>query len=89
MELDSTEAIKSAIEANLGVGFVSRWALVKEQQLGSFALIKIANLRVRRQFQFIYPQGPEPDKAAGAFLRFARRRHSRFKTPHPSLKLFR
>jgi DNA-binding transcriptional LysR family regulator len=27
MELDSTEAIKSAVEAGLGVGFVSRWAL--------------------------------------------------------------
>ena len=27
MELDSTEAIKSGVEAGLGVGFVSRWAL--------------------------------------------------------------
>jgi LysR family transcriptional regulator, transcriptional activator of the cysJI operon len=27
MELDSTEAIKSAVEVGLGVGFVSRWAI--------------------------------------------------------------
>ena len=30
MDLDSTEAIKSAVEAGLGVGFVSRWAISKE-----------------------------------------------------------
>jgi DNA-binding transcriptional LysR family regulator len=30
IELDSTEAIKSAVEVGLGVGFVSRWAIAKE-----------------------------------------------------------
>src|SRR6266404_725975 len=33
MELDSTEAIKSAVEAGLGVGFVSRRAIQKEVKL--------------------------------------------------------
>jgi DNA-binding transcriptional LysR family regulator len=30
MDLDSTEAIKFAVEAGLGLGFVSRWAVSKE-----------------------------------------------------------
>ncbi len=30
MELDSTEAIKSAVDAGLGVGFVSKWAIAKD-----------------------------------------------------------
>ena len=34
MELDSTEAIKSAVESGLGVGFVSRWAIANEVRLG-------------------------------------------------------
>jgi len=34
MNLDSTEAIKSAVEAGLGIGFVSRWAILKELEAG-------------------------------------------------------
>jgi DNA-binding transcriptional LysR family regulator len=70
MELDSTEAIKSAVAAGLGVGFVSRWALAGVQT--SLRVIPIQGLRIHRYFQFAYPQGPEPGGAAGAFLRFAR-----------------
>ena len=33
MDLDSTETIKSAVEAGLGIGFVSRWAISKELEL--------------------------------------------------------
>jgi DNA-binding transcriptional LysR family regulator len=70
MELDSTEAIKSAVAAGLGVGFVSRWALAGCQM--SLRPVRIRGLRIKRHFQFIYPQGPEPAGGAGAFLRFAR-----------------
>jgi LysR family transcriptional regulator, transcriptional activator of the cysJI operon len=72
MELDSTEAIKSAVAAGLGVGFVSRWALAGAQTF--LRVIPIHGLRIYRHFQFVYPQGPEPGGAAGAFLRFARGR---------------
>ena len=70
MELDSTEAIKSAVAAGLGVGFVSRWALAGVQT--SLRIIPVQGLRIHRYFQFAYPHGPEPGGAAGAFLRFAR-----------------
>jgi DNA-binding transcriptional LysR family regulator len=46
MELDSTEAIKSAVAAGLGVGFVSRWALAGAQTL--LRVIPIQGLRIHR-----------------------------------------
>jgi DNA-binding transcriptional LysR family regulator len=72
MELDSSEAIKSAVEAGLGIGFVSRWALRNELQLATLKVLKIPGLRIARRFNFLYPQGPEPSGPAGVFLRYAR-----------------
>jgi DNA-binding transcriptional LysR family regulator len=71
MELDSTEAIKSAIDAGLGIGFLSRWALRNEHRAG-LTVLEIPGFSIKRLFQFVYPHGPEPEGAAGAFLRFAR-----------------
>ena len=81
MELDSTEAIKSAVAAGLGVGFVSRWALAGTQTL--LRAVPIVGLRIHRHFQFVYPQGPEPGGAANAFLRFVRAKCRATRTYHP------
>lgn len=71
MELDSTEAIKSAVEAGLGVGFVSRWAIAKDARTGaSFRIVEVDGLRVRREFLSVLPVGPEPQGLALEFLRF-------------------
>jgi DNA-binding transcriptional LysR family regulator len=80
MELDSTEAIKSGVEAGLGVGFVSRWAL-REPQTRAFHTIPVAGLTIKRSFQFVYPQGPDPDGPAAAFLVVARQFRGQFRTP--------
>ena len=65
MELDSTEAIKSAVEAGLGVGFVSRWAIAKDLRLGSsFKIVEVEGLRIRREFLVAYAYGPEPQGLA-------------------------
>jgi LysR family transcriptional regulator, transcriptional activator of the cysJI operon len=76
MDLDSTEAIKSAVEAGLGIGFASRWATYKEVEMGTLRLVEIAGLRVLRQFTLAYPAGPEPQGPAGAFRRFALERRN-------------
>ena len=73
MELDSTEAIKSVVEANLGIGFVSRWGLSRELELKTLKIIKIDHLEIKRQFQFVYPRTPRLEATAESFLRFARR----------------
>jgi DNA-binding transcriptional LysR family regulator len=80
MELDSTEAIKSGVEAGLGVGFVSRWAL-RDPQARAFRTVRVAGLTIQRSFQFVYRQGPDPDGTAGAFLVVARQFRGQFRTP--------
>ena len=80
MELDSTEAIKSGVEAGLGVGFVSRWAL-RGEGAPAVRAIRVAGLNIKRSFQFIYPHGPEPEGAAGVFLHVARHFRNQFTSP--------
>lgn len=71
MELDSTEAIKSAVEAGLGVGFVSRWALAKDARLGpAFRIVEIRGLRFTRHFDVVSPKGPELTGPAAEFRNF-------------------
>ena len=71
MDLDSTEAIKSAVEVGLGVGFVSRWAISKELELGALKVAAIAGLKADRHFSLISRTGPEPQGPAAAFRTFA------------------
>lgn len=71
MELDSTEAIKSAVEAGLGIGFVSRWAISKDLRLdNSFKIVEIEGLRIQREFLVAYASGPELQGLAVEFRRF-------------------
>ena len=87
MNLDSTEAIKSAVEAGLGVGFVSRWAISKELQLGALKVSEVAGLRIARHFSLISRTGPPPRGPAGAFRSFALERARLLsKTPRKALR---
>jgi len=71
MELDSTEAIKSAVEAGLGIGFVSRWAIAKDLRLdNSFRIVEVEGLRIKREFLLACAAGPEPQGLAQEFRRF-------------------
>jgi LysR family transcriptional regulator, transcriptional activator of the cysJI operon len=72
MELDSTEAILSGVEAGLGVGFVSRWAIGKAVRLGTIRAIAVEGIHIVRGFSFIHTAGTELTGAAAAFQRFAR-----------------
>jgi DNA-binding transcriptional LysR family regulator len=70
MELDSTEGLLSAVEAGLGITFVSRWAVRNQLALGTLRLSRVQGLRLSRMFSLAYPSGPEPVGNAGAFRRF-------------------
>jgi DNA-binding transcriptional LysR family regulator len=71
MELDSTEAIKSAVEAGLGVGFVSRWAIAKDNRLGpAFRIVELKGVRFLRQFLAVSAKSPEDDGLAVEFRDF-------------------
>jgi len=70
MELDSTEGLLSAVEAGLGVTFVSRWAVRNQLSLGTLKLARIRGLKLSRMFSLAYPAGPQPSGNAGAFRTF-------------------
>jgi DNA-binding transcriptional LysR family regulator len=71
MELDSTEAIKSAVEAGLGIGFVSRWAMATDLRLGSsFKIIDVEGLQIKREFLIAFASAPELSGLAVEFRRF-------------------
>ena len=70
MTLDSTEGLLSAVEAGLGVGFVSRWAVRNQLALGTLRVARVRGLRLARVFSVAYRLGPPPGGSAGAFHRF-------------------
>jgi LysR family transcriptional regulator, transcriptional activator of the cysJI operon len=71
MELDSSEAIVSGVEAGLGLGFVSEWAITKARRLGAVTPIRMENLEIHRDLTLIRRFGPEPEGVGAAFQRFA------------------
>ena len=74
MEFDSTEAIITAVEAGLGVGFASLWSIRKELQLGTLHVVPIRSVRIPRPLSIAYAVGHEPQGVALTFLQFVRSR---------------
>jgi DNA-binding transcriptional LysR family regulator len=70
MELDSTEAILSCIEAGLGVGFVSEWGLARRTRDHSLVTLRLDGHLIRRSFSLVCPQGPELQRPAATMLHF-------------------
>jgi DNA-binding transcriptional LysR family regulator len=67
MEFDSTEGLLSAVEAGLGVTFVSRWAVRNQLALGTLKLVHVSDLKLARWFSLARPSGPEPTGNVEAF----------------------
>jgi DNA-binding transcriptional LysR family regulator len=70
MELDSTEGQLSAVEAGLGVTFVSQWSVRHQLALHTLGIARVKGLKLARKFSLAYPSGPEPRGNADAFRRF-------------------
>ena len=70
MELDTTEGLLSAVEAGLGVAFVSRWAVRNQLTLGTLKLARVRGVTFSRMFSLAYPAGPEPTGNTAAFRSF-------------------
>ena len=70
--LDSTEAIKSYLEAAPeALGFVSRPALTRELASGLLEVVPIAGLALPRQFEAVWVQGQPLPRPAQRFWSFA------------------
>jgi len=61
----------TVVEAGLGLGFVSEWAISKALRLATVVTIRIENLDIRRELTLIRKLGPAPEGPAAVFHRFA------------------
>jgi DNA-binding transcriptional LysR family regulator len=68
LELSSSEAIKAVVASGYGLTFLSRFVVGRELAQGTLRPVPIRGLSIARQLHFIYPRGPRPLGAAGAFL---------------------
>jgi LysR family transcriptional regulator, low CO2-responsive transcriptional regulator len=69
-EMHSSEAIKQAVEAGLGLGVLSLHTLEMELALGRLAVLDVAGFPIRRQWYVVHPQGKRFSRVAQAFLDF-------------------
>ncbi len=77
MTLGSTEALKNAVEAGLGVALVSRLTVEVELRSGRLLELAIADLQLRRELHVVTLKGKPPSPAAAVFLKLLRERYPR------------
>ncbi len=68
MELSSIEAIKNAVQSNLGVAFISTSAIEKELNMGVLQTLKIERVMINRVLSVISNPHRYQSKAAEAFV---------------------
>jgi DNA-binding transcriptional LysR family regulator len=73
MEIGSTEAIKQAVAANLGVSIVSRYAVRLETASGLLAFASVEDLKLVRPLYVLHHRRRSLTQAATAFLELLRR----------------
>lgn len=73
LELGSSEAIKQAILAGLGISAMSRHALTLNAP-GQFAVLDAVSFPIRRHWYAVYPAGRQLSVTAGAFLDYLLKR---------------
>jgi len=69
MQLGSTEVIKQAVAAGLGLAIVSRAAAADQLALGRIALVRVVDLTIERTFLQLRLRGRGTSAAASAFER--------------------
>ncbi|CEP65991.1 Transcription regulator HTH, LysR [Moorella glycerini] len=72
MELGSTQAIKEAVEAGLGVAIISRLAIKKESRHNLLREVRLQGADFRRTFHLAYNRHKFRSAAAEAFLELLR-----------------
>lgn len=68
MPFGSTQVIKEAVEAGLGITFLSKWAIRKELTLGTLKILPVRGVPYERKFSLITPDTPYMTKATEVFV---------------------
>ncbi|NOY54096.1 MAG: LysR family transcriptional regulator [Deltaproteobacteria bacterium] len=72
MRLERAEAIKGAVEADLGIAILSRWAIRKELRLGTLKIVPMQNVRLVRDFKLIRYKKKQLSPSQEHFVDFLR-----------------
>ena len=72
MALGSTEAVKNAVAAGMGVAIVSRLTVEQELTSGRLVLIDVRDLSIRRELHMVQLRGKRESPAVHAFVGFLR-----------------
>jgi DNA-binding transcriptional LysR family regulator len=62
LELNSTEAIKTAVKLELGVAFISLSAILNEQNGNTIQVLQIENITLKRSLSWMLPNHSLPSK---------------------------
>ncbi|GGE27460.1 LysR family transcriptional regulator [Pullulanibacillus camelliae] len=68
MSLGSTQPIKEAVEAGLGISLLSQWTIQKELRHGDLKILKLKGLPYVRKFSIVTTSSPFQTKALQVFL---------------------
>ena len=70
MELGSSEAIKQAVMAGLGIAILSHYGLALERDAGKLVLLDVNGFPVRRRWYAVHPKGKKLSLVAQTYLNF-------------------
>ena len=73
-ELGSTEAVREAVKAGLGVAILSSWAVAESEKAGLLKTVALEGFRDRRTFWLLTPADRGLPPLARAFAARIRRR---------------
>ncbi len=88
MQLPGTEAVKKAVEANLGIAFVSQYAVERECSSGDLKIVSIERFELTRHMELIYRKQKYFSPIAQRFREFANKYAQQHLSP-PRLNLKR
>lgn len=71
MQLPGTEAVKKAVESNLGVAMVSKHSVSRELKLGALTRVIVDGLSIDRPIHVLYRKGKQLSPLARRFIAFA------------------
>jgi DNA-binding transcriptional LysR family regulator len=73
MALGSTEAVKRAVSAGLGLGIVSRLTVELELAADKLAIVQVSDLNIRRALHLVRLKGKRESRAVEVFLTMLRK----------------
>lgn len=75
MELSSTEALKQAVMAGIGLAVVPKISVQLELDLGRLVCLNVDHFPYRRHWRVVYPKGKKLSPVAKRFLTFLLEKH--------------